>query len=324
MDAINSLSRVVQIMLRLLDGEELSVQELCATYDKHAETIKKDIATIRNELMHKPVEIKYSRTKKSYRLVGLNEGNAGSNFTSALVLLMVMYGCRGLSTEEVHQAECFIIGSFTPQLQQQLRKYASSFRYHYKPILKKPIFAFIETAFQCVVRQQMMRIKYTTIYKETQQFDIHPYTLIFDEGYFYLIAEPIGVKRVEGNIFRIDQIDKYEILSEQFAVQQHGNDYFKPGEFANYSFFMHYGESSTVIRLRMQPFIESYFMAKFPVHQLIEMSEQWLVYECTVSHAESSLFWIFSERQWVEVLSPLWLREKIRSTLIEMMELYKD
>ncbi|TXK85121.1 YafY family protein [Paenibacillus sp. N3.4] len=324
MESINSLSRVVQIMLRLLDGEELSVQELCATYEKHAETIKKDIATIRNELMHKPVEIQYSRSKKSYKLVGLDDMSAGNTFSSALAVLMVMYGCRALSADEVQQVENFIVRSFTPQLQQRLKKFASSFRFHYKPILNKPLFEFIETAFQCIIRQQTMRVTYTTIYNVSQQYDIRPYTLIFDEGYFYLIAEPMGVKRVEGNIFRIDQFDKYEVLDDQFAVQQHGNDYFKPGEFANHSFFMHYGASTTVIRLKMQPFIESYFVAKFPVHQLIDRGEEWLVYECTVSHGESALFWIFSERHWVEVLSPLWLREKVKYFLMEMMEMYKD
>lgn len=324
MELINSLSRVVQIMLRLLDGEELSVQELCAAYDKHPETIKKDIATIRNELMHKPVEIVYNRSRKSYKLTGLNDQAAGNTVSSALIVLMVMYGCRGLSAEEVQQVEHFVVSSFTSPLQQRLKKYASSFRYHYRPILKKPILDLIETAFQCIAKQQTMRITYTTIYKETQQYDVQPISLLYDEGYFYLIAEPIRMKRIEGNIFRIDQIDNYERLPEHFTVNQNGSDYFKPGEFHNYSFYMHYGESSTVIRLKMLPFIESYFLAKFPINSLIERTDEWLVYECTVSHAESSLFWIFSERQWVEVLSPLWLRDKVRSTLIEMMELYKE
>jgi hypothetical protein len=321
---INSLSRVLQIMLRLLDGEELFLQELNTTYGKHNETIKKDIAIIRNELMHKPLEIQYSRSRRSYKLIGLDEENSGTKFSSAIVVLMVMYGCRGLSAEEVKQVEHFITGSFAPSMQQRLKKFASSYRFHYKPILKQPIFAFIELAFQCITRQQMIRITYTTIYHETQYFDIMPYTLIYDEGYFYLIAEPAGSKRVEGNIFRIDQISHYEVLNEPFTVQQHGTDYFKPGEFANHTFFMHYGESTMVIRLRMRPFIESYFVAKFPVHQLIERGEEWLIYECTVMHGESALFWIFSERHWVELLSPSWLRERVKYFLAEMLDLYRD
>lgn len=324
MDALNSLSRVVQIMLRLLDGEELSVQELVSTYGKHAETIKKDIATIRGELLHKPVEIRYSRSERSYRLVGLGEGSADNKFASALVLLMTMYGCRGLSEEEVKQAEGFIVVGFSPQVQQRLKKFAGSFRYHYKPILKKPIFGLVETIFECIVRQQTLRIRYVNILKETQSFDVHPFTLIFNEGYYYMIAEPKDARRVEGNIFRIDQIERYEALSEPFTVVQSGSDFFKPGEFANNSFYMHYGETLTVIRLRMRPYIESYFLAKFPVHEWIAGDEEWLTYECTVAHAESALFWIFSERQWVEVLSPQWLRDKVRDTLAEMIEMYRD
>ncbi|MFF2479387.1 helix-turn-helix transcriptional regulator [Paenibacillus sp. NPDC058071] len=322
MESTNSLSRVVQILLRLLDGEELSVQELCATYGKHAETIKKDIAIIRNELMHQPYEIAYKRSQKSYKLVGVDETDASSRFSSALITLMTLYGSRGLCSEEMQQAESFIIGSFSAEQQKKLRKFASSYRFHYKPILERPVFELIDKSFQCIVRQQTMRIVYRTIHKETQYFEVQPYSLIYDEGYYYLIAEPVGAKRVEGNIFRIDQIMSCEATTESFAISQHGNDYFKPGEFANYAFFMHYGENSTVIKLRMRPFIESYFKAKFPVHRMIEADEEWLVYECTVAHAESALFWIFSERHWVELLSPLWLRDRVKHFLSKMMEMY--
>ena len=322
MTTLNSLSRVVQIMLRLLDGEELTVQELCSSYGKHAETIKKDIATIRNELLHKPVEVHYSRTRRSYKLVGIDESDLQNKFGSALAVLMVMYGSRSLSLEEVRQAEQLVVSGFSPELRQRLMKFVNSFRFHYKPILQKPIFGLLETILECIVRQQVMRITYINIFKEMQYFDVHPSTLIFDEGYYYMVAEPEGVKRVEGNIFRIDQICRYEVLDERFIVRQDGSDFFKPGEFANSSFYMHQGETLTVIRLRMRPYIESYILAKFPIHQFIEGNEEWLVYECTVSHPESSLFWIFSERQWVEVLSPSWLRDKVKETLLEMMELY--
>ncbi|WP_171655713.1 helix-turn-helix transcriptional regulator [Paenibacillus foliorum] len=319
-DSVNSLSRIVQIKQRLLDGEELTLQELCDAYGKHAETIKKDISIIRNELAHKPIEIEYNRLRKSYRLLGSESEN---HFISALTVLMVLYGCRALSTEEMQRLESYVTDSFSPQVQQRLKKYTGSFRFHYKPILNKNILGTIEDLFRCIVEQHPLSITYLTILKEIEHHELLPYTLMFNEGYFYLAALPVGEPLQACKIYRIDQIMNYKIHKEQFETPQHGDRFFKPGEYVNFSFMMHYGEMNKVIRLKMLPFIESYFLAKFPVNRLIESNEEWIIYECTVAHEESALFWIFSERQWVEVLSPISLREKMKSTLTEMMKIYE-
>lgn len=319
-DAVNSLSRIVQIKQRLLDGEELTIRELSETYGKHPETIKKDLSIIRNELSHKLVELSYDRSRKSYRLLGTNADN---HLISALTILMVLYGCRALSTEEMQKLEQHVVQNFSENVQLRLKKYTSSFRFHYKPILDKNIMGVIRDVFNCIMEQRILRVEYVTIMKELEIYELQPYTLMFNEGYFYLAAIPKDSEQQQFKIYRIDQIVAYTVVKERFEANLHGTRYFKPGEFVNFSFLMHYGDFNTTIRLKMRPFIVSYFLAKFPVNRFISQTEEWITYECTVAYEDSALFWIFSERQWVEVLLPLSLRDKMRKTLAEMTEMYK-
>jgi hypothetical protein len=110
---------------------------------------------------------------------------------------------------------------------------------------------------------------------------------------------------------------------QKFTVNQNGNDYFKPGQYANMSIKMYSGDRAQKIKLKVQSHVVSYFEDQFPEHQFIEKTSNWSIYEIKVLNDEGALFWILSERNWVEVLEPIELREKLKAIIAEMAKLYE-
>jgi predicted DNA-binding transcriptional regulator YafY len=318
---MNSMQRILKITQALKNGETYSIDELSQEYGKHRETIKRDIGMIRESLTAEGIELIYRHHDKKYEARRTEHIRPEQIFA----ILSVLHGSRTLSREEMKQMEETFSKLISKESQIRLKRMIASFQFHYHPRTNEPLLPNIELLLESIISQTALDITYVTAKSEKRHLRIAPFSIVFDEGYFYVVVRTLHNEandEMRLNL-RIDRIISMDWTELKFTIPQHGADYFKPGEYANKSAKMYSGERSVKIKLRMQSHVVSYFEDKFPVHTLIDKTKQTSTYEFEVMHEDGAIFWILSERDWVEVLEPLDLRMKIKAIIFDMAKRYE-
>ncbi len=318
---MNSMQRILKITQALKNGETYSIDELSQEYGKHRETIKRDIGMIRESLAAEGIELIYRHHEKKYEARRAEHIRPEQIFA----ILSVLHGSRTLSREEMKQMEETFGKLISKESQIRLKRMIASFQFHYHPRTNDPLLPSIDILLESIISQTALDITYVTAKSDKRHLRIAPFSIVFDEGYFYVVVrtmhkDPSDDLRLN---LRIDRIVNMDWTDVKFSVPQHGADYFKAGEYANKSAKMYSGEQSIKIKLRMQSHVVSYFEDKFPVHTLIDKTKQSSTFEFEVMNEDGAIFWILSERDWVEVLEPLELREKIKSIILDMAKRYE-
>lgn len=317
---MNSMQRILHITQMLKSGEKLTVDQLCTEFNKHRETIKRDLRIIRNSVENEGSILVYDHHHKTYELQ-----LSSSRLSTAQIytMLAVLHGTRALNNEEFSLMEDNMTQLLPSAEKKQLQKLLTSFRYHYKAATSDPMLHLIGEILESIRTQTALDIVYINAKKEEKHMRIAPYTLVFDENYFYVISRIIN--QTEENLYnlRVDRIAKYAWTTQKFTVNQSGNDFFKPGEYANIAAKMYSGDRLIKIKLRVQHEVTSYFEDKFPVHTLLAKTKSDCTYEFIVMNDEGALYWILSQRDRVEVLEPAEVRTKIHRILTDTLDLYK-
>jgi hypothetical protein len=315
------MQRILKIKQSLKTGTRYSVDELSVEFGKHRETIKRDLGMIRESLNAEGIELVYSHFDKKYEARQSEHIKTEEIFA----ILSVLHGSRTLNRDEMTQIEGTLASLISKESQVRLKRMISSFQFHYRPRTNDPLLPFIETLLESIITQTALDITYVTARSEKRNLRIAPFSIVFDEGYFYVVVRTLNKDSSEDarlNL-RIDRIVNTNWTDYKFTVNQHGTDYFKAGEYANKSAKMFSGEKSIKIKLRVQSQVISYFEDKFPVHELLDKSKDWSTYEFEVMNEDGAIFWILSERDWVEVLGPVELRHKLKKIISDMAKCYE-
>ena len=120
-------------------------------------------------------------------------------------------------------------------------------------------------------------------------------------------------------IYRIDRIQSVKDTNEKFVIPY--KDRFKEGEYKNRVQFMYGGELQQVEFKYYGPSIEA-VLDKLPMAKVVEEKEG--VYTVKAeTFGKGILMWLLSQGSKVEVLRPESMREEMKSTLLEMLQLYQ-
>jgi len=316
---VNSLTRIIQIYEQLRHDGEVNSTELAAKYNKGIETIKKDIRFIREALGPAAPDLRYDRLTKAYRM-----DKDGDPFIATYILLTMLYGNRSLRKEELDRLRNMLFGLLSDKERIQIRKITDSYDINYVPMIDSLIFDCIRDIFDCIQRQNAMRIDYMTSDLKEKSYTIAPLSIAFDEGFFYVFGNiNLLSDQPAYRNFRIDRIQKYETTNETFRKNQHGDHIFRAGERLNQSFMMHSGDSLVNVTIRLEPWLSRYLISKFPIHTFLREENGKEIYQITVSDEKSLLFWLLPQRTWAEVLSPRSLRDQLKSTITDMARMYE-
>jgi predicted DNA-binding transcriptional regulator YafY len=314
------MQRILKIKQMLKNGESFSVDELSLEFGKHRETIKRDMRMIRESLERDGIELLYQRATGKYQIQQMDET---ISVAQVYTILSILHGNRCLNQEEYLMIENNLGRLLDRNSYQQLKKLIHSFNHHYRSTTDNALLDKIDLIIDSIMHQKTLAISYANALSETRELRINPYTIIFDEGYFYVIVRNPDHPEDKFWNLRIDRIKRCEQTSQTFVVDHNGPDFFKPGEYANYAINMFGGERPKQIKLRVRPNVVSYFEDKFPIFERIARDTGWNTYNVTVMNEEGAIFWILSERDWVEVLEPPEFRQKIKTIISNMGKLYE-
>ena len=311
---VNSQLRILQIFLRLMQKERLSLEELQEEYGKHPETLKKDIEYIRIAFDHVN-KLKYDRLEKNYFI---EEDADILTIGDSLVFLLMLYHSRVLNQDECQLLVSKLIKSYSPDQQIKLRQFFESYKFHYKPVQDYELLSKINTLFNAILNQNIVQFDYLKDGK-TKTRKVIPYTVIFHDGMFYLAAHKSELENSKPVFWRLDKMSNVESLQERFRLEKH----IDLGEYRMQSFNMFTGELMKV-RIKMKSHLQEYLYRECVKAEVIEkLDDEWSIYELEVRGTQGIILWLLQQKDEIEVLSPQSLRDEVKEIISRMYQVYQ-
>jgi predicted DNA-binding transcriptional regulator YafY len=180
--------------------------------------------------------------------------------------------------------------------------------------LNKGIF---ETVQWALLNQSMLKVEYKPRKGDRAlPFEVHPYSLLFYKGEFYLLC---SVPHKGIRHFALEGIKKAERTNERFEIPED----FSVSEFLKVPFGLFHGTPITVkvvFDKELSDYIQTHTW--HPSQKIKELSDGRILLSMTASGKEEIKAWILSFGAKAEVLSPKFLREEIKDEFSRSMASY--
>jgi predicted DNA-binding transcriptional regulator YafY len=321
MDKEDKVTRVLFLYEKLTKGEVLNKHDLASFFGVNARSIQRDIDDIRMYLSDRQngQEVIYDHMKKGYRKTDISEGKLIS--VEVLAITKIILESRAFQKKEMQGLIQSIVNQAEEGDRKAIQEVISNELYHYKPLThNKPLLKFIWDIYFSIRRQQIIEICYERMDGRESLRKIKPVSIIFSEYYFYLVAYIDQDEYEHPAFFRVDRIKLFKLLGERFSISE--KDRFQTGELRNYIQFMFAGELIN-LRFNFYGLSLSAVLDRFPNAEMVkELDNGWMI-EAKV-YGKGCLMWLLSQGEYVEVLSPMGLRDEIRRTIEQMTQRYLD
>ena len=285
-DDDGKIERILQLYLMLYEGKAITKSDLAARFDVNEKTIQRDIEDIRAFLENKSggkETLLYDRSSNRYRIV-LNDDSHLTN-SEILTVCKILLESRSMVKDEMYPIIDKLLECCVPSVnKKKVSELIANEKFLYnEPHHKKKFIDAMWDICSAVYEHRLMKICYKKLKNPDNVMRlIQPVGVMFSEYYFYLCAYisvseemPDVPKRPFPTIYRIDRIEKYEILDEHFHVAY--SDRFQEGEFRKRIQFMFGGELRTVKFLYKGISIEA-VLDRFPTANIIKHDENgWLI-----------------------------------------------
>lgn len=250
------VNRILGLYTKLMNGHLIYKQEEAVHYHVAQRTIQRDIEDIRKFLdcaaMNTGVinTILYDREKKGYCLEQIDKLHFSNS--EILAICKILLDSRAFTKKEMKGMLAKLINCCVPEAnQRRVRDLIRNEEYHY--IEPRHNSVFVDKMWD--IGQAIHESRYVEIHylrqkdKEVVKRKLKPVAIMFSEYYFYLTAfiEDDNVRQdfevmedAFPTIYRIDRIQSYEVLKEQFHIPY--NERFEEGEFRKRIQFMYGGK----------------------------------------------------------------------------------
>ncbi len=318
----NKNDRMLEIFMRSLRGEAISVKMLANEYEVSTKSISRDISTIQNflaehrELMQN-AELTYSHKDKTYRL----SNDEFLKNKELFALVKILLGSRAFSKDEVltliYKLKKFTTVSDREKLDNLIRKEI----YHYHEVKSdcKSIIDNLWKLIQAIENKQVLTITYYKMNHDEVKRKIKPASIMFSEYYFYLIAYMADDEKYKPKYFRIDRISAITEHREQFKLDKKYD--FDEGDLREKNQFMFPGENIK-IRFEFSGLSLQAILDRLPTAKIVEKNGNVSIVEAEVNYGRGIIMYLLSQGSWVKVLSPACLIEDMKEEIDKMRSQY--
>lgn len=329
-------ARVLDMYERLCSGKIINKSEEAQRFGVDERSIQRDIDDIRAFLDERAIvdagdtrQVVYDRQKKGFLLSGYQSPLMTNS--EILAVSKILLESRAFTKKEMSTVLDKLIAGCVPMKNMKLvTDLLANEKFHYVE-LSNP--AGIQEKLwdigNDIQQRHLMRISYTKQGDKPTPVTriVEPVSILFSEYYFYLNAY-IVVLQMDGRyehkydypaIFRIDRIEDYELMDERFSLPYANR--FQEGEFRKRVQFMYPGRLEK-IRFRYTGKSVDAILDRLPTAKIISQGDHIFEIEAEV-YGKGIVMWLLSQGEHVEVIAPAHLREKMRDTLLNMLELYR-
>ena len=152
--------------------------------------------------------------------------------------------------------------------------------------------------------------------------EVSSLAIVFSEFYYYLIALSKGTDKKPPAVFRIDRITEMTDTKEKFRVPY--RDRFEEGEFRKRIQFMYPGPLTTIKFKFWGPSLEAVLDRLPSIKEPVIDNGKEAIVEAEIYGEKGIMMWLFSQMEYIEVLEPLSLREKMKESASKIVSNYED
>lgn len=317
------ISRILSLYEKLNNGVIVDKQFEANRFQVSPKSIQRDIEDIREFLAEyylgdEGSYVEYSPKKKGY--IRNRMQKKGLSNDEILAITKVLLESRAFPKDEMDMLLDKLIYNADTENMKQLEEFISNERFHYMPLKHETLIIKRLWQFCVAIREQrIVGIEYLRVGEEkTVSRNVKPQGIVFSEYYFYLVAYIDDHDYDFPAIYRLDRINKWEVLDRRFPIKY--TDRFQEGEFRKRVQFMKAGK---ILKFRFRfwgPSIEA-VLDRLPMARIIEFREDKYLVEAEV-YGPGVIMWLLSQGQFLEVVGPEEFRAEISDTVHRMAEQY--
>jgi predicted DNA-binding transcriptional regulator YafY len=306
-------ARVLAIYDQIIRGEIVNKQKWAEKQGVSDKTIQRDLKEIEDYLqtLYPESEVSYDRKRQGHRL--FREGSIALSDHDIFAVIKVLLDARPFNEIEMGKIlDHLLCLSYNRKAIEQA---IGNERRHYRPIKHgQDLIERICFFSQSVQKHQVLDVQYQKQDGTVKAYKINPLGLLFNEYYFYVIAEINGRENPVSLVFRLDRFLNYAFCEgDQRFTEDYGTR-FEEGKFRDKIQFMYTGKLTT-IRFRFSgPSLEA-VRDRLPTAD-VKTNEDGVTTVSAEVYGEGVKKWLLSQGDWVEVLSPPSYREE----MVEMIE----
>ena len=313
----NKEERILKIFWDFLRGQDVRLVNLSKRFNVSTRTIARDIESLKCMLaddreLFRNAEITYDCQKRAYEMTIADLLKP----EEMLVIAEILIGSRGLPKKELLE------------IVEKLRKHVSCIDENVlAKWMQKELFEYQEVIHDTenltsnlwrlavmIENKNLITVTYIKINKEQIKRKIFPEAIVFSEYYFYLAAHDIETDSMK--FFRVDRITDVVVHREVYE----GNININEGKLRNQIQYMWKGDQNRIKFEYTGPSINA-ILDKIPTAEIISKNEHGYIVEAEVL-GDSILFFLLSQGEWIKVLEPQCLVEKMRLVVDRMHKYY--
>lgn len=305
-------ARILTIYDQIIRGETVNKQKWAEKLAVSDKTIQRHLKEIEEYLqtLYPESKVAYDRKRQGHRL--FREGSMALSDHDIFAVVKVLLDARPFNKIEMGKIlDHLLCLSYN---RKAIELAIGNERQLYQPVQhNKDLIEQIWSFRQRIQNHQVVDVQYQKQDGTVKAYKINPLGLLFNEYYFYLIAEINGKENPVSLVFRLDRFLNTTFHEKQRFTIDYGNR-FKEGEFREQIQFMYTGELTT-IRFRFSgPSLEA-VRDRLPT-AVVEKTEDGVTTLSARVYGEGVKKWLLSQGDWVEVLSP----PSYRKEMVEMIE----
>lgn len=321
---VSKTIRIISLIERLNSGEVIVKKKEAEKFNVNQKTVQRDLEDIRAyfaELFvgEKSQGVVYDKKKGGYLID--EQYRHWLRFEEVLVIAKVLLESRAFVKREMDNILEKLIKQCHPDKRNELKLMLSNERYHYTSVRHSQLLCkkIWEIGQACSLNKKIELIYKKTAPMTNLKRRVLPLAIIFSEFYFYLIARIENSMYEFPALYRLDRIEKYDILNEHFSLRNH--DRFEEGEFRKRVQFMHAGP---LIRLKFKYWGTSLeaVLDRLPTANILKQEAATYFIEAEVFGTGVKM-WLMSQLDKLEVLAPQKLRLEMINTLENMLTNYQ-
>lgn len=239
--------RILDLYNKVVNSEEIDIKKIASEENVSVRTIERDIAEIK-EYLHLRNNIDdcvYDKKKKKYFIE--NFSKAKLTKSEVLAISKILLDSRAfLKKEMLSLVDRILKNCVSSEDFKILENMIKNEKFHYIELTNKK--SFLNKLYdygEAVQNKRKMKIVYKKTAGDVVERIVYPVGIMFSEFYFYLLAhiENADKSKFENKddifptIYRIDRIQKAEILQENFSNFYYKNR-FEEGKFRKQIHFM--------------------------------------------------------------------------------------
>lgn len=322
-DMYDKNTRILYMLERLLQRSEVTKDEIQEMFGVDSRTFERDIATLRAYFSQRVGGlgdqcIEYDHQKKKYYLK--KSVKQPLDVKQVLVLIKLLLGTRSLSVDELDQMIDSLCAVLDEEDSKMVQAFISNERLHFTPLKhEQQLIDRIWSFSHLIDSSHKMTIEYKKANNTVSTYMVAPVGLLFCDFYFYVVCYVTDRDIPYPISFRVDRILSYAVLKESFKIPYAHR--FESGDFRNKINMMYQGELIK-FTFRFTGHSVEAVLDKFPISRVIEEGNGYCIIEA-MAYEQGLLMWIFSQGDWIHLLTPQDLVEKAKARLDRMQSYYK-